>query len=68
MDIVKILLSILETPDVKKPYENLKQYYKKFNKPEEAQAIEFLIQSRFPNVNNNSNNNQKQSSNNKKDA
>lgn len=59
MDIVKILLSVLETPDIKKPYENLKQYYKKSNRAEEAQAIDFLIQSRFPNVNNNPDNNQK---------
>jgi hypothetical protein len=47
MDIYQILLAILEKPNVPKFYRELRCYYQKIGMLQEADAIEYLIESKF---------------------
>lgn len=49
---INILLSILENPFAKKSYKEYKNYLELLGQKEEAEALEYLIQQKFKNVNN----------------
>jgi hypothetical protein len=51
----KLLLTIIENPDAKNAYLKLKKYYEDHNKPNEAAALDFLIQKKFHDNNSNIN-------------
>jgi hypothetical protein len=44
---VTLILSIIEQPTAKKPYEDLLTYLKKVNREEEAAGVDYLIRKRF---------------------
>lgn len=47
MDLYKILISILDKPDVPKFYRDLQIYYQTLNKTQESSAISYLIEQKF---------------------
>lgn len=50
---LECLLSIVESPYLEKPYENLQKFYQSKNMDNEAEAIRLLITKRFHGTNNN---------------
>lgn len=51
MEIYQILFSLLEIPDSPKYYRELRDYYKKANLENEADAIDYLIKEKFEKTN-----------------
>jgi hypothetical protein len=47
MDIYKILIALLDKPNVPKFYRELKTYFEKQNMFDEAHAIGYLIENKF---------------------
>lgn len=47
MDVAQIFFSILNRPNVPRPYGDLKAYYENNNLNEEASAILYLIEKKF---------------------
>ena len=54
-DVISALVLILENPDSKKGYVELKRFYDKAGMSEESEAIEYLMNKRFANATTSSN-------------
>ena len=56
MSETELLLTILEKPHIKKGYEEYLKYLKKTNRIDDAIGFEYLIETKFKNVNDSDNN------------